>query len=123
MIESKKTLLTLAAMASAEIDSLADAILHQAIVRQNGDELILNRQPFRSASQYITMECFRKIWTQRGWTQQAMGLKQWTLLAQMAQSETIMPPYVFPGAVRVSATEEQMTLSCELRVASCEKNL
>ena len=120
---SLTNLSTLAAMASAEIDSLADAVLRQAIARQSGDELILNRRPFRSSSQYITMECFRKIWTQRGWTQQAMGLKQWTLLAQMAQSETIMPPYVFPGAVRVCVTEELIKLSCELRVASCEKNL
>ena len=97
-------------MASAEIDSLADAVLRQSIVRQSDEELILNRQPFRSASQYITMECFRKIWTHRGWTQQAMGLKQWTLLAQMTQSETILPPYVFPGAVRVSVTEDIVKL-------------
>ena len=107
---SLTNLSTLAAMASAEIDSLADAVLRQTIFRQSDDELILTRQPFRSASQYITMECFRKIWTQRGWTQQAMGLKQWTLLAQMAQSETILPPYVFPGAVRVRVTEELIKL-------------
>ena len=110
---SLTNLSTLAAMASAEIDTLAETLLHQAIVRQTDGEIVLNRLPLRSASQYVTMECFRKIWTNRGWSQQAMGLKQWTLLAQMAQSETILPPYVFPGAIRVYATEERLVLKSE----------
>ena len=101
---------SLACQASDELDKLTESALRNAIVRQNQDEIVLDRRSLRSVSAYIAMECFRKLWKQNGLPEQSMGLDQWTLLAEMAQSDELLPPYVFPGSVRACVTQELLTL-------------
>ena len=101
---------SLARQASDELDKLTESALRNAIVRQNQDEIVLDRRSLRSVSAYIAMECFRKLWKQNGLPEQSMGLDQWTLLAEMAQSDELLPPYVFPGSVRACVTQELLTL-------------
>ncbi len=83
----------------------------------------IDPRPLARSEPYLLRELLIAVWRRQGWPEQAMGYRQWDLLAEMLRSagEQAAPTptkRVFPGAVLAEVCSAGLQLSCPSGVGS-----
>ncbi len=93
--------------------------LSAAIQRKGDHELVLDCRLLLNEPPFLIRELLILLWREQGWPEQAMGLREWTELADMvapnnSSSEFTNTTRMFPGSVRAQKTGEQLSLTRRL---------
>jgi len=96
----------LAGEARCVVDSAVEQLTERAAREATPCEVHIELCRLQGESRYVLREMFTAIWRRQGWPLKDMGLRQWDLLAEMAQQtagQQTVPPrrMTFPGGVLV----------------------
>ena len=104
---------------AGEVQAVVEAVVeshYERAVRECGDQRIeVDAGALRQVSPYLIRELLVAIWRRQGWPRQAMGYRQWDLLADMlhaaaGRSDQAAWKQMFPGAVLAEVRDHRLCL-------------
>lgn len=114
VIESLLRLGQVATQVQAMIGPLAAELLELATVSRTDGRLVLNCNLLREKPMHLVRELLVAVWRQQHWRRQAMGLREWQRLAELALSAhddgTVI---MLPGAVRAERSGSTLSLALD----------
>lgn len=100
-----------AAEAHAFIADHAEGLRRQAIKADASGRLVVKVSPMQAAPALVAREALRAAWREAGLPEQAMGRRQWRLLAEQATADRAPEPITLPGGVRVERFGDRLVLA------------
>ena len=102
----------LAGEAQQVIFDQVEALMDECVSQGSAGCVRVDGSRITSSHPYLVRELFIRIWRDRGWPQQAMGLEHWDLLCGMARGTATVPGQraTLPGAVDVQRSDGILSL-------------
>lgn len=93
------------------VAALADELLAAAILDEQPQAVRLDCTFFRGRPPHLIRECFKILWTRRGWPRRLMGYREWDRLAMLATAEPNAPAVMLPGEITARRRAGTMVLT------------
>ncbi len=98
--------------AQAMIEPLAAELLEDATITRTDDAVVFDCRAMRGKPVHLVREMFVAAWRALAWPRQAMGLKEWQQVAELAMRSDAEPAAIMlPGIIRAERTSGQLKLS------------
>lgn len=105
-VEALLRLGSLAGQSQAVIDTLSAELFKQC-VRIEGSQAIIRLEKLAEHPPHLIRELFAMLWRRLHWPQQAMGMRQWDELCEMAVKMSTTKRF-FPGEIVVEIVDAEM---------------
>ncbi|HEX4131633.1 MAG TPA: tRNA lysidine(34) synthetase TilS [Pirellulales bacterium] len=109
VVEALARLGQIACQAQAVVEPLAEAAVGTS-VRDDGACVIVDCEILAGCPPYVVREALTSIWRRQGWPVQAMGQREWDLVAELIVRGAEDARHVLPGGVHVSRARRLLRL-------------
>lgn len=92
------------------LEEIIETAFECSVSQKSDGSIELVRKPLLKSKRYIIREVFVKIWHEKQWPLQGMGVAQWELLADAVLSPEEHCRFELPGGIRLDARSEILLL-------------